>query len=362
MTNNRNALYKQELMVKIEERLNEMYKSPPSALYERLEKELEYIERNSQLNTLRKVIEIRDIAAKNKLPLLLNGTASGSFILYLIGVSNYNPLPAHYVCKNCGQFEWSKESRFGIDLSQKFCEDCGAELHRDGYSVSIHSIWHYGEGTLRFDFFTVPILIDLCKPILNEVSSDITIAPSDEMEEIKWLSEATFHILRHSEFNGGKAIEFINDKLHKKLPFITSGFIETYINKRGPITVEQLTKLYAGENSKYCEGYSAKEYLLEQNKDPNEYLYDREDLYDLLITKGIDEDKAASVASAVRKGKGRESLVQLPVQLPNWVYDVADQVKYLFPRAHSISRIIVVLQAAEYRSKYSYEFDKEVLP
>lgn len=358
MMSDTNTFTYQDLLQELANKLNDKYVRPSDPMYERAERELEYIESNGQLSILSKVLEIKAFAARHNLPMLLNGKANGSLVLYLLGISNFNPMPAHYVCLSCGTIEWTNMTSFGIDLPDKNCPECSSQMHKDGFNIPIQSIWINGEGTLHFDFLTTPLLTDLYKNQFLGQQPEISFSESEEMEEIKWLSEATFESPNHMRFDDGRAVATINAKTLKNLPFISTRFINSYINQRGPVNVEHLAKLYSAENSKYCDGLSADDYLIDQNGDITQYFCDREDLLSLLLSHGIDPEIAALSTKAIRKGKGCDSLKQLPIKMPPWVYERADQAKYLFPRAHSISRIIVALQAAEYYNRYPYEYTK----
>lgn len=54
-----------------------------------------------------------------------------SFIAWLLGGTNVNPLPAHYYCPVCKNIEFVKDANNGIDLPDKKCS-CGEEYKRDG--------------------------------------------------------------------------------------------------------------------------------------------------------------------------------------------------------------------------------------
>jgi len=412
------------LLSTVVEQLNMLYKSVPDDFYKRVDEEFDFIRNNDQLSEIEVIKELRDLAAKHSLPLLLNGTASGSLIFYLLGISNFNPMPAHYACRDCNSFEWGKGSGFGIDLPDKLCPECGEKMHKDGFNVPVESIWFNGEGKLNFDFLSAPLFIELAEKLLKNLygwdkvyksgslieqadgyttflepdgfyilrdsaiisefieykkelpdgriclavpgykyegkAQKIYIKAAEELEEIRWLSEATFELPNHLHLDDGRALGIINDRTLKKLPFISTLFIEEYIKRRGPVNVELLTKLYSAENSSYTANFEAEEYLINNTGDITKYLFDREDAFDILRHYGVDSESAYQVASSIRKGRGRDSFQHkhINVQVPGWLYDIADHIKYLYPRAHSISRIIVALQAAEYKVNHPYEYNK----
>lgn len=60
-----------------------------------------------------------------------------SFVMFLLGVTEINPLPPHYVCPECKHFETDASAKYGsgMDLPLRKCPRCGAEMRRDGFSL-----------------------------------------------------------------------------------------------------------------------------------------------------------------------------------------------------------------------------------
>ena len=65
----------------------------------------------------------------------LRGCAGGSFIVYLMGISETNPLPPHTYCPTCRRVEFVDAGQYpsGFDLNRrdterKRCPSCGAAL------------------------------------------------------------------------------------------------------------------------------------------------------------------------------------------------------------------------------------------
>ncbi len=71
------------------------------------------------------------------------GSVGSSFVATMMGITEVNPLPAHYLCKNCkySEFENEKGEAYaleyssGYDLDDKICPKCGEKLSKEGQDM-----------------------------------------------------------------------------------------------------------------------------------------------------------------------------------------------------------------------------------
>lgn len=90
----------------------------------------------------------------------LRGCAGGSFVAYLMEISETNPLPPHYYCPQCKRVEFvdAKEYPSGFDLNccgveRKTCPSCGYVLVGDGHNIPVEFFAGFdGHKVPDFDF------------------------------------------------------------------------------------------------------------------------------------------------------------------------------------------------------------------
>ena len=73
------------------------------------------------------------------------GSVGSSFIAYLIGITEINSLPPHYICRNCKNVEFITDGTFGCgaDMPDKVCPVCGQQYAKEGYDIPFETILRY---------------------------------------------------------------------------------------------------------------------------------------------------------------------------------------------------------------------------
>ena len=113
----------------------------PTVVQERLERELNSIISNGY--AVMYIIAQKLVWKSNEDGYLVGsrGSVGSSFVATMSGVTEVNPLHAHYVCPNCKYSDFDSDEvksytgRGGCDMPDKLCPVCGKPLAKDGFDI-----------------------------------------------------------------------------------------------------------------------------------------------------------------------------------------------------------------------------------
>jgi DNA polymerase-3 subunit alpha (Gram-positive type) len=126
------------LREKCMEKAISVYGNPlPAEIGSRLEKELNSIINNGYAVMYVSAEMLVQKSLNDGYPVGSRGSVGSSFVATMAGITEVNPLPAHYICSECKYFEWGDSAKYecGVDMDEKNCPSCGMTLKQDGFKI-----------------------------------------------------------------------------------------------------------------------------------------------------------------------------------------------------------------------------------
>lgn len=130
--------------------------SLPVPVAERLETELKYIQKYEY--AVYYCIAYRMVRHMNDSGYYVTprGSAGSVLVAFLLGVSDTNPLPAHYYCPQCHYIDFEVAEPDGFDLPDQVCPVCGCPLRSDGHNIPFETFMGYDGSKMPYIDLDVP--------------------------------------------------------------------------------------------------------------------------------------------------------------------------------------------------------------
>ena len=410
-----------EILTKAYSRMTELYAnkdtrywnhSPNVQIQNRFYYEKQFLESNELfLRYLELVGRMRAVARERGEHLVVKGAAATSFIGYLLGATDINPLKLHEYCPQCKFVSFTKEQISPFDKTHKKC-NCGGEIVVDGHDIffdarskllfyeqieiSVSSgfvnesqkmICEEFEDksiiTLKDEESNTPIRFCFDKEteanaeypfnrsveVLNYPFILLTLAPyldkSCELEKATGIKMED----AHSEDMMNVLLSFLSSDVNE-IPYLNYRCLRKLIETTSPLNYNEILKLIGFSYTDSVWHNNADELFSENRMTLAEIPAFFEDIYngisDKLIRSGIYEDGFAyEVAMKTARGhylRNREvdndtvsGLLSLGFNL-DFIFFI-EKVRYMFPKHHAIVYLKYAIAFMWYKIHHKAEFD-----
>ena len=287
----------------------------------------------------------------------LRGCGGNSFVAYLMGITEVNPLPPHKYCPACGYVEFvdTAEWESGFDLfgdgqDKEPCPRCGAGLTGDGHSLD--STFFMGEDGGLYPIIGIDVSEKLFHPMfdylagLGEVyenipKTDVYAGQSSYIIEIcssRWLS-ALKELEVRTDFPARSIpidhslISYLAESSEYS-PYISKGSFLVLQNFR-PGSFSELVQVCGLSHGTGTWKGNAED-ILGSVCDAKDVIAHRDDILQTLLRYGVERRTAVKLSHAARKGRAKTALTpELTALLqekgvPEWYVSSMKKINYLF--------------------------------
>ncbi len=403
-------LYGENLPLEVEERIKE-------ELYGKLESNGGII--NQGYETIYLIYkELVDYSHSLGYPVYPRGAVASSFVAYLLGLTNINPLKSHYICSKCKHsifdFKDNKSYDFGINCPDKECPQCQSKMKKDGYNISCETFLGYDmkkvpnidmnfaydiqkdiQNYLQKMFKTNHVLTSSVigyknlKKVKGILPGGFIVIPDDEdiykfmpieypnnQRELNWKSTHfdyhdiknlyKFDILAHETPSIVKKLEDKTNVKSKNIPLDDKETIEL-INNRDFAKIKELDnekirnilkkiKINNLEELVKIMGYCHIEGI---NNDFKDLITNKDDMVNYLIKHNIDEKKAYEITNNINsKNKELFKNELMNKNIDEWFIDFYSKVIFLLPKSHVVGYVINAFRLAWYKKHYPSLFEE----
>lgn len=182
---------KNEIIIKAEYKMRELYgEYPPARIINRFMSEKMMLDKQDALLWMGFMGELYDRFQEENVYFEVRGAGMGaSFMAWLLGGTNVNPMAPHYYCQKCKRVEFITDKKFscGIDLPDKIC-CCGNKYIKDGFGIDAMNIYPFSNWN---EIYVTRNVEEMIKSILKEYFKEYGIVFELKITYEKDLDEPT---------------------------------------------------------------------------------------------------------------------------------------------------------------------------
>ena len=349
----------------------------PEKIEERLFQELNYIFHNHDETiylTLADVLLQEGVKPYQKNIRALGGN---SLVAYLCGITDMNPMEAHYICTECRYIQFVPNKKNLHELEKRVCPHCGKELERDGYGLDYR--WWLEPSGNKLPHFVIGMAdskMDGVKSAfestgafqaveLGTVGSRISALPNKLLNLLEYLVQETGVDITHKDFDESIVTKLLTEGEFFRELHIEGQFQEEILAALQPQNGYLLSKVVSLSFEIHNWNYQ-KSVWSQKEINAETVIATGEDLVDFLCEYGMEKGKAFEIAKIVsRKSvsgkKNLDAQVEADMRklgIPEWCIAFCKQVYFLPPRAHALSFVRLVGWIGYYRLNHHKAYER----
>ncbi|MBQ1280836.1 MAG: helix-turn-helix domain-containing protein [Oscillospiraceae bacterium] len=166
---------KNEIEMQLREQFRVRYgDTPPLVLQDRFEEEWMRLQDSDYLLLFDYLAKLHALAQEQNEQIIPRGCIGASFLAYLMGVCDLNPLPPHYICPVCKRYEAVPGASDGWDLPKKMCA-CGHPMIGDGHRAAFETLYRDMQTRAMPEISVSSRLLPAAEKLFREVFSDFRV-------------------------------------------------------------------------------------------------------------------------------------------------------------------------------------------
>lgn len=322
------------------------------------------------------------------------GGTGASFVAYLMGATEVNPLKPHYYCKSCHAVIFDDNVRDGWDLPAKQCS-CGKTMVCDGHNIPFEAYHHVIQRNTSFLAIIPPSFLEKAKSIIKSYFKDckltfseqddksavtisiasspekpvcsVTLCADPELERLQALERLTATSSDRIDFCEDEVLKGFTNGEAEGSPALQNYFIKDMLGRVNPLSFCDLIQMCGLSHGTGTWHGNAESLIVKGMRTEKTIAY-RDDVYNYIqermISKGFaDSGLAYKVMEDTRRGIYAKNGVpdELKEQLKSidaedWFIDSIGKIKYLFPKAHGVIYAKSAAVLMWYKIHYPKEF------
>ena len=325
-------------------RLLELYQQNiPKNIQERYEYEINSILENNFENIYILLYLVSNKVKEDNEYFLLSETIGSSFIVYLLGITDIDPIKYNIPFEVSSGIEGYRRPNFELVFSMKY----------------LNKIKRYIEVILKEN--------DMLTDETSDDGLKLYLRGNTDLDFVLRLEEVTGKKYTTILLDDKESLELFKNANTLGISEFDYILVRNMILEIKPNSFEDFVKISGLSHGTDVWTNNAQELIKNETATLNEVIACRDDIMNYLIEQGVEKEIAFNIMESVRKGKIRKNReekwdeykeIMKNHNIPDWYIKSCEKIKYLFPRAHAVNYVMNSFRLAYYKVHYPKEFYK----